>query len=103
MQVGVAPQGPEALLRREPEQKLGELDIVRLGHRFGADPQPLPARRREPLERLPGGRRDAALVAGDRRLRRAGPPREGALGEPGGKPQLAHERVGGLHANTIPY
>jgi hypothetical protein len=103
VQAGIALEGPEALRRREPEEQAGKLDIVWIGHRFGTDPYPLSACPGKPLERLPGGRRDAALVTGDSRLRGAGPAGEGALGETGGDAQLAHERMGGLHVNTIPY
>src|SRR5881394_2013537 len=95
--MGVAPKGPEALLWRESEEELGQLDVVWVGHRVGDDPYAPTTRHREPLKRLPGWRCRAPLIAGDRRLRRTRPPRKGALREAGAKTQLAHERVWGIH------
>jgi hypothetical protein len=94
MQTGVSPKCAKALLGRSFEEKLRKLDIVWIGHSFGADSQALSARSCEALKRFPGRRCCATLVASDCRLRRACPPREGTLGESGGKTQLAHERGG---------
>ena len=95
--MGVAPKSPQTLLWGEPEECLRQLDVVRVGYRLGADPHSLATSRRKPLERLPGGRRRAPLVAGHGGLRRAGAVGESALGETSAKAQLAHKHVWGIH------
>jgi len=95
VQTGVASQRSEALLGPEIEEKLGQLDVMGIGHDLGPDRHPPSACRRESLQRLPRGRRDAALVASDRRLRGVGALGEGALGKPSGEAQLSYECLRG--------
>ncbi len=83
MEMGVAAERPQALLWRESEEKLSQFDVVRVGRRLGADSHSLATSHRKPLERLPGGRCGAALVAGHGGLRSTGPAREGTLGKAG--------------------
>jgi len=88
LQTGVASQRAQALQRGELEQRLSKPDVARIGPDLAGDRDSSAAGGDKPLQRLPGRRRNAPLVAGDRGLRGFRPACELALREPGGKPRL---------------
>src|ERR1700754_1345585 len=64
VQARVAPQSLQPLAGGEPEEDFGELDVLAVRDGLAAEPQLPSAGGGEPLQRLPGRRRGAGLVAG---------------------------------------